>query len=160
MGKLDLSAEVVRARFNYDPLTGSLTRKQVTHGYFVGSEVGTTRTDGYRSAQVFGNRYMVHWLIWLHVHGRWPTEELDHINGARSDNRLANLREVTRMQNAQNIHGPKPDNRSGHMGVYRHRNGKFQAQIRANNRKRFLGTFKTAEEASAAYQQAKRSLHT
>jgi hypothetical protein len=104
--------------------------------------------------------YRAHRLAWLYVHDVWPDDQIDHINGCRDDNRIANLREVTNAQNMQNLHRPHSRNTSGYLGVHfvRERN-RWGAQIRDNGRKRNLGHFATAEEASAAYLAAKRELH-
>ena len=40
-----------------------------------------------------------HRLVWFYIHGKWPEMELDHINNNKRDNRIENLREVTRGEN-------------------------------------------------------------
>lgn len=71
--------------------------------------------------------------------------EVDHINGDRLDNRRANLRVVTRSENAQNL---AAKGTSPHRGVFPRR-GKWYAQVRANGRRHYLGTFDTELEAAA-----------
>lgn len=88
-------------------------------------------------------------LAWLYTHGDWPKNEIDHINGNPSDNRIENLREATRSENGANraIH---KNNKSGFKGVTKKRN-KWTACV-AINKKRFrLGSFDSPEEAHAAY---------
>jgi hypothetical protein len=46
---------------------------------------------------------MAHRLVWFVVHGKFPDGDIDHINGNRSDNRIENLRDVTRRANLQNV---------------------------------------------------------
>jgi muconolactone delta-isomerase len=74
--------------------------------------------------------------------------EVDHINGDRLDNRKANLRIVTRAQNAQNI-VRTGDSSSQHRGVY-FAKGKWRAVVRVDGRSRHLGVFNTEAEAAAA----------
>ena len=86
--------------------------------------------------------------------------EIDHINGNRTDNRIANLRAVTRGGNMQNQRRAHASNTSGLLGVYyKPKNKKWAAQIQANKKRMNLGLFKTAEEAHTAYLKAKRELH-
>lgn len=97
--------------------------------------------------------------MWLYMYDCWPPQEIDHVNGDRADNRLCNLRLTDRFGNTQNIRKPRKDNVTGFLGVSPCSNG-FQAQISANKKEYHLGYFKTPEEASAAYQAAKRKLHS
>jgi protein involved in sex pheromone biosynthesis len=94
------------------------------------------------------------------MHKEWPKEEIDHINMAKDDNRIANLREANRSQNMSNIAKPI-HNTVGLKGVTRHKAypGKFMAQIVVNKKNKYLGIFDTVEEAHAAYAAASQQLH-
>jgi HNH endonuclease/AP2 domain len=75
------------------------------------------------------------------------SQEIDHINRIKNDNRVENLRIVSHFENQWNI---------GAKGVYfKKRCGKWVAQIQKNNVKKHLGYYDTEEEASKAYQDAK-----
>ena len=77
-----------------------------------------------------------------------------HMNGDKLDNRMSNLRVVTRSQTAQ-ASCVKASNTSGFRGVSFHKGaGRWQASIKSNGKNYHLGTHDTPEEASAAYQQA------
>jgi hypothetical protein len=94
------------------------------------------------------------------VHGEWPKHYIDHINGERSDNRLCNLREATNSQNQQNKKRAMKNSKSGVLGVFWDKErSAFRAEIRLNGKGKFLGRFKTAEEASEVYLAYKRQLH-
>lgn len=127
----------------------------------VGDVVGTLYKNGYLRTQVKGQVYTVHALVWLYHRGSLPTLDIDHINGNRSDNRIENLREVTRSVNMQNLRqAPAHNKSSGMLGVKRHSNGKcWQAQIQVNKKQIYLGLFDTKEAAHEAYLKAKRNIH-
>lgn len=162
MAKADLTAQRLRELLHYDPETGVFTWR-VANGNRApaGGAAGGRRSDGYVHVGVGGggSRYLAHRLVWLHVHGRWPVGQIDHINGNRSDNRLANLREATQAINSQNIRAAFRNNAASKMlGVYR--NGKrWMARIWVNGRPRYIGTYDTPQEAGDAYIAAKRQLH-
>lgn len=79
---------------------------------------------------------------------------IDHINRDTRDNRKANLRLVTQVENARNI-SPQKNNTSGYRGVwYRKDLRKWQADIKVNYQKLYLGIYKTREEAAIAYNKA------
>lgn len=148
------TVESLRAQFIADFEAGALTRRST------GRAVGTIEHAGYLVARVDGGTHRVHRMLWAMAHGEWPTGEIDHINGVRTDNRLANLRDVPKALNAQNLRGAKAQSATVVLGVsYDRSRGKFIAQITANRRYFHLGRFDTKEAASAAYLAAKRRLH-
>jgi len=102
---------------------------------------------------------MEHRVAWIVVHGEIPEGmTVDHINGVKGDNRIANLRLATDCQNS--YHRPrKSNNVTGYKGVYQRENGKYRATITVNRKRTSLGTFDTKEEAYAAYCEAARRLH-
>jgi len=89
----------------------------------------------------------------------FPEGQIDHINGVRDDNRLSNLRAVSKTENMWNQRKAHPANKLGVMGVRREYN-MFQARISINGKTIWLGSFNTAELAHEAYLKAKRELHT
>lgn len=156
----DLTAERLRALVHYEPTTGQFTRIKALHGNAVGPLKGYVDSVGYQILKVDYKNRKAHRLAWLYVHGEWPTGVIDHINGDRLDNRIANLRDTTATVNAQNVVAPLRTNRLGLRGVsFNATRCKYVASIMANKVRRFLGAFESAEEASAAYQAAKRELH-
>lgn len=154
-----LTSERARELFHYAPETGMLVWKLARGTVRAGATAGCLRSDGYRRVHVDGHDYMTHRIAWLIVTGQSPKGEIDHINGVRSDNRLANLRDVSRSTNQQNRQRANGGNKLGLLGVYQRSNGKFLAEIRCG-KSIHLGTFDTAEAAHAAYVEAKRSMHT
>ncbi len=84
-------------------------------------------------------------------------EHVDHINGDKKDNRKANLRIVTKQQNAFNAKMHK-DNKVGYKGVRRKPNGRYYAVITKNGKSYWLGTVDTAKEAAFYYNCAAQEL--
>lgn len=142
-----LTAERLRDRLNYDPATGVFTWRKPLRRRNVGDAAGGPTEKGYVRIGIDGRMYMAHRLAWLHVHGSWPSGQLDHRNTIRSDNSIGNLRLATSAQNSANR--SETHNSTGFKGVKRKR-GKFEATFR----KTYIGTFGTAEEAHRAYASA------
>ena len=153
----ELTAEYLRSVLHYDPATGIFTRKVSTStNAKVGAVAGCRGGRGYLRIQLQGRKYLAHRLAWLYVYGEWPEDQLDHINRNRSDNRRANLREVTNKQNLQNA-GKRSDNTSGHPGIYWHKQrSKWVARIMHNQKHIHLGCFNTLEEAISARKAAEK----
>lgn len=166
MAKADLTAEQLRELLNYDPETGIFTWRQPGRGRTVGGVVGCRDHRGYVQISIGprNNRARIygHQAAWLYMHGYWPSEDVDHINHDKSDNRIANLRELNRSLNQQNQIRAHANNKTGYLGVSANKGGRkqrFMASIFADGRPVHLGSFDTAEEAYAAYVEAKRRLH-
>lgn len=153
---IDLSA--LREKLAYDAETGVfLWKSSGSNVRANGSAAGTLRHDGYIQIKVLGQLNQAHRLAWFYSYGVWPTT-LDHINGLRADNRLANLREVSAGGNLRNQRRPQRHNKAGFLGVSPCR-GRFLATIVVNKRQLRLGYFATPEEAHEVYVRAKRIHH-
>jgi hypothetical protein len=144
-----LTAERLRELLAYDPETGAFTWCVARGRQGAGSAAGADNGDGYRGIEIDRRRYQAHRLAWLYVHGAWPAEQLDHINGAKSDNRIGNLREATNAENVRN-RTPKPGTLAGAKGVTWDRDG-WRARVWKDGRCHCLGRFSTVDEARAAY---------
>lgn len=144
----------------YNSETGQLTWK-ATRGPLAqaGAVAGRVTKGGYRHLTFDGKRYFAHRMAWLIVHGCLPSGDIDHINGVRDDNRIANLRDVSRAVNMQNQRNARSNNySSGLLGVTWNR-GRWTSQIQVDGKSRNLGRFDSKEEAYVAYLKAKRVLH-
>jgi hypothetical protein len=102
--------------------------------------------------------YKAHRLAWFYCTGEWPNQ-IDHINGIRTDNRICNLRSVTSKLNANNQRPPHRTNSLGVLGVVKRPSGRFAAEIRVSGKKLYIGTYDTITEASNAYKAKKLELH-
>lgn len=118
-------------------------------------EAFTASDRGYRVTFIGSVRLRAHRVIWCMVHGYWP-DHIDHVDQNRSNNKLENLREAGRIENARNIH-LSVRNKSGRIGVsWRKHARKWTAQIRHNGQKIYLGNFSNIEDACRAREEAEK----
>ncbi|WCD44243.1 putative HNH endonuclease [Xylophilus phage Lumi] len=160
---MTLTLERVRTLLAYDPLSGDLTwlistNRRIIVGDVAGSDYHNPSGKSYRQIKIDGKRYIGHRVIWFHQTGDWP-EVVDHKDGDGLNNRWLNLRNVDDSGNKQNRRECDSDSKTGFLGVTKHRK-RFVAQITTNNKKKYLGTFDTPEEAHECYLKAKRELHS
>lgn len=151
-----MDASEVRRLFNLDVATGYLTRKAAPphHPQRLGERVGTQRNDGYLQVRVNRHPYLLHRLVWAFVHGKWPENEIDHIDLDKRNNRPENLREANRSQNCRNVR-VRPNNKLGVKGIHIDKeSGKYRAQISKDGRHIHLGRFSSLEDACAVYNAA------
>ena len=143
--------------FVYDPATGVVSRKD-------GKACCNVTDQGYIIVRYKTTTFRAHRLAWMLYYGEWPSAHLDHRNGNPGDNRIRNLRNVTVQQNNFNNRLKPSGNRSGYVGVSRRVTKcgrvRYRASIWMGGRNITCGVYDTAEEASAAYQAAKKRFHT
>lgn len=136
----------------YEPETGRMFwLKRNGRGPAAGREALTAlNRGGYKRGHLLGVSVRAHQVAWLFTHGEWPADEIDHVNGDKTDNRPENLRLVTRAQNMRNTAKPIT-NTSGHVGVSWHkRAGKWEAHIEFCGKKKHLGLFSDLDAAVSA----------
>lgn len=147
--------EMLQEWFRYEPDTGNLTWTKKRHIARPGDVAGHINFWGYLRVRFNKKQYAVHRLIWKMHHGIESVGEIDHVNGIKTDNRIANLHDVPVRINQLNRQGPNKNNKStGVLGVTRTHN-KFMARIRVNGKLTYLGLFPNVQSAGAAYQAAK-----
>jgi hypothetical protein len=155
-----LTAERLRELLDYNPATGRFTWRVYRGGSSPrkGAVAGFD-SGGYIRIKINGNTYAASRLAWLYTYGVWPSEELDHINLRKWDNRLANLREATRAENCRN--GPtRINSTSGHKGVHWNKKlQKYSAYITYNRVRIYLGLFNEVENAVVAQEAAALKYH-
>lgn len=117
---------------SYDPHSGRIWRPD-------GRECFTSFDRGYKTARLAGRKFYAHRVAWFLHYGAWPTNEVDHINGNRSDNRIANLRDVPTSINNRNKAKAR-SSASGLTGIYRTRKPAcWVPQVSVGNRSISLG---------------------
>lgn len=147
-----VTAERLRELLDYDPATGVFRRRTSPNKRYPAGSVAGCNSRGYRVIMIDDILYRAHRLAWLYVHGEWPKEEVDHINGDTSDNGIANLREATHSQNMRNVR-VKKTNKIGLKGVSHDDRG-YRARIWTSRGEVHLGRFRTSDQAAAAYADA------
>lgn len=163
---MNLTAEYVRERLDYDPETGEFKFKPKVvrqpwdkswNSRRAGTRAGAINSEGYVEIFLDTRSYKAHRLAWLYVHGEWPDQLIDHIDRCRSNNRISNLRIASDVQNKWNT-GLLKSNKSGCAGVL-FRDGKWIARIKANRKAIFLGNFASKDDAISARRAAELRYH-
>ena len=165
-----MSIERLRELVDYDSVSGILTwrmrdpedfevpaKGRSWNTKFVGKEALKSKNGcGYKHGSIFNVVYRAHRLAWAIHYGEWPPKDVDHINGDRSDNRISNLRSVSRAENHKNKCVPS-NNTSGVLGVsWVRQSRKWTARITTGGTVFWLGDFETFEEAVAKRKAAER----
>lgn len=146
------SKEKLNMLFEYRD--GALYRKiRVSRSTKIGDKINGMSGNGYRKTQIFGQCCLVHRVVYKMHHGGCP-ENIDHINGNRSDNRINNLRPATTVQNGGNRKKQK-NTTSQYKGVsWCQRLQSWKSGIYPGNKLKHLGYFSVEKEAAKAYDRA------
>lgn len=175
MAKESIDATKLRELFDYDPETGLFKwLRRDLHWFANSRSQGTWNTryagtpafthvtrKGYLEGILLRTHIFAHAAAWAWVHGEWHPEDMDHINGDRTDNRIVNLRAVSRRDNMRNkaLHA---QNVSGKPGVRLSKSGTWFASIGTGKtgsaRTRRLGHYATLEAAISAREAAEQAL--
>ena len=147
-----ITFEKAKELFVYDRETGIIKwRKRFSPRQRADFVAGYTRSsdNGYTCIRFKGKLYYAHRIAMLLAYGFYGDGlDVDHINHVRDDNRLLNLRFVTKSDNQRN-QTKRSNNTTGIMGVnYNKARRKYEAHIRAEGAQIYLGIFTTLEEAA------------
>jgi hypothetical protein len=161
-GTVAIDREVLMHLLIYDAETGVFTwRFPMKNGQVkAGAVAGHVNAQGYLTTNIRGVGYRLHRLAWLFEHGAWPKGVIDHLNRVRTDNRIANLRDVSHRVNAQNVMAPNVNGTSGVRGVsWNKLNRNWGVRISTKEGYKHIGCFASVDEAKAAYLAAKKIHH-
>lgn len=155
-----LMLDELKRALTYNESTGIFTWNITVGRASAGSRAGCPSAPGrYRQIRLSRRQYLEHRLAWFYIYGKWPSVAIDHINGDKSDNRLANLREATLSENQHN-RGCPITNTSGFKGVSWCRRTKlWHAAIKVSRRSINLGYFDRPEDAAKTYEAAALKYH-
>ena len=138
-----ISYKELSEMLTYDPEQGKLFWKEGYGARYSGMEAGYLHdvNIGRYKVKYKNKRYFRSRLAWVVYYGEEPNGFIDHINGDKADDRICNLRDVTRVENALNSKMNR-NNKTGFTGVREHK-GKFYVTYRKDR----LGSYDTLEEA-------------
>jgi len=149
--KKQISQEYLKKLLAYDDKTGNfvwIAKRKGNKG--VGTIANSKMKDGYKRITIDGKAYLQHFLAWIYVFGKAPSNQIDHINHDKSDNRICNLRDVTQSENQRNRRLNK-NSTSGVCGVGWHKTNKiWEARIKINGKQKHIGSFKNFYDAVRA----------
>lgn len=135
---------LIEKGWRYDPQTGQV----FSH---TGKEIKNVNSDGYICCQLKYNDIFINikaHRLGYYIHHGEIKGQIDHINGNRSDNRLINLRDISKIENSQH--------RTTAKGVYWHKKTKKYYTKIVRYGKVILGNYhNTAEEARNQYLELK-----
>lgn len=97
-----ITQEELKEYLHYNKETGVMFRNTDTPKLNPLFPLGSVATNKYLLINFKGKRYRAHRLAWLYVYGAFPCGQIDHINGNRIDNKISNLRDVSRGENSKN----------------------------------------------------------
>lgn len=158
---MGLNQALLSELLDYDPSTGKLFWKERDEKYFsslracrswngkyANKEAMTANhSTGYLSGTIFGTSYLAHRVIWILCYGYEP-QIIDHNDGDKKNNRIANLQDVSCEESMKNLPRAK-NNKSSVTGVHWNKaTSKWAVQIKVNKRSIHLGYFNTLEEAT------------
>lgn len=155
-----VDAATVRVLFTYDPDTGVMRHAQPASPLggprrADDAPIGLTNRYGYLRHAIDGKEYLVHRLVWLYQTGEWPRQNIDHIDGCKTNNRWSNLRDVSDWENLRGARNPRKGKTLpvGVMRVPDSRVNPFCARIALpyNTNALHLGCFPSVEAAEARY---------
>jgi hypothetical protein len=146
-----ITQDLLKDLFHYE--NGKLFNKTKRNGRALArEEAGSLISAGYRVIKINRKQYLSHRLIYIYHNGEIPDNlYIDHIDRAKLNNSIENLRLVTNQENQFNTDAK---------GYCFHKaSNKFQVRIRLNGKHIYLGLFNTEDEARNTYLEAKKRLH-
>lgn len=171
--KKKLEIEVVKQLVDYCPQSGLFTWRKRDEKFIQSRDASVKRkicknwnarycekpafttmsARGYFVSTILCQRFYAHQIAWAIFNNEWP-DEIDHINGDRTDNRIENLRNVNHAENMKNLRRQKR-NKTGAVGVwYDSARQSYQSYITVDKKRINLGRYKCLDDAIDARKKA------
>jgi len=145
-------------QWKHRPL-GSFQKDRICSSWntkYSGKIAGSICHYGYIHIRVDGKDLKSHRLAWMYMYGTFPDADIDHINGIKTDNRIINLRDVSRSENHKN----KPiqrNNTTGCVGVSWNKDlNKWRVRIQTDGKSIHIGMYSDYNDAVASRKNAER----
>jgi len=136
----------------YNSETGLITWiKSSAKKIKIGQIAGSLNDKGYIKIILNRKNYQAHRLAWYLYYGSWPTNQIDHINGIKTDNKISNLRDVTNKQNNLNKKGHREKTYKYY--AFNKYSRKWTVQKQINGKQKYFGYFDTELEAKLFIQE-------
>jgi hypothetical protein len=144
-----LTQEHLKSVLDYEEDTGFFTwiKAPKSCPFILGKTAGRISNFGYVQIKINGVMHSAHRLAWLYVYGKFPSQNIDHIDGCRTNNAISNLQNVSNRQNQMN----QWRHREGRLPGCRPQRGVWEARATFKGVSHHLGRFKTELEAFTAY---------
>lgn len=164
------SPELLRKLLRYDPEAGEMfwlergqdvmpseRDRNAWNSRYAGTRAfNNPSSDGYLRGKIFGKLYFAHRVAWTLFYGKEPEKQIDHIDGNKKNNKIANLRDVSSSYNNRNSR-KRSNNTSGAAGVlWDEARRKWIARISVNGKHFFLGRFLKYEDALLVRKEAEK----
>ena len=148
----ELTQDYLREILDYNPIAGDFFWKvSLSSNIKAGQVAGYKTVQDYIVIKISGKKYFAHRLAWLHAHGNFPEDQIDHINHVKDDNSLKNLRACSRSENFAN-RKKQQNNTSGYKGVvWDKEKRKWRARIGHGRKLFYIGRYKDIKDAAVAY---------
>lgn len=153
----ELNIAAVKGIFSYDAEIGLINKNPKR-----GKKAVYILPNGYAYGYVLDRLIPVQRLVWALHHGDPGELDIDHIDRNKLNNKIENLRAVTRSENNQNQVAPQSNNKtSGVRGVHYDKSRElWAASLNLNGRKVFFERYATKEEAVAGRLWAEKTYFT
>ena len=138
----ELTVDIVRHLLDYNEETGIFRWRYDMRRVPSNGVAGMVCHDGYIRIGLNKRQYSAHRLAWFYVYGEWPEKEIDHINRDRADNRISNLRDVSRSENIANTPA-RAYSKTGIKGCHEVKSGRFCAQIKVRGKGSYRTVFRS-----------------
>lgn len=156
--------EYLTSRIEFDPDTGEMIWKpkdesesgaSAFNARFANKKAVSKNGNGYLQIcfRLSGkdHRQVSHRFAWFVSNGKLPDGFIDHINGNKHDNSIANLRDVTQSENMRNA-SLRSNNKSGIAGIHfaKARNKWVVQSVDSHGRHVHVGIFRELSDAKNA----------
>ena len=160
--KDNISVEVLREYFSYNPHSGIILRIKNSGKGKTGTEPGTwsqSRPNSNIRKKISFKASYYHYgrVAWALHTGHWPKGLIDHIDRNPLNNKFENLRESSVAENNRNVVQKKKSQLPTGVDITKY--GRYRARIWVQGKCIQLGSYPTLEEAGSAYIEASKKFH-